>query len=132
MAWVAPKSWVSSDTIADPAAELNRIEGNTKYLYDLLAVFALIAAQTHKLDWVMTDYPTAAQSQNIDDNLRAMAEMYGLPFTARDWTGVVVADYRVWNEWESLLAAVKIIVDYLPGQFIYCGTLYAGEDGGIY
>lgn len=132
MAWVSPKSWVSSDIIADPAAELNRIEGNTKYLYDLLAVFALIAAQTHKLDWVMTDYSTAAQAQNIDDNLREMAEMYGLPFTARDWTGVVVADYRLWNEWESLLAAVKPIADNAGNQLVYCGTFYSGETGGLY
>lgn len=132
MAWITPKSWVSSDTIADPAAELNRIEGNTKYLYDLLVTFALIAAQTHKTDWVMANEISTAQAKNIDDNLHAMADMYALPFTHRDWTGVVVADYRVWNEWENVLAAVKPIADSVGNQLIYCGTFYAGEDGGIY
>lgn len=132
MAWVAPKSWVSSDIIADPASELNRIEGNTEYLYDLLVTWALLDAQTHKTDWSIPTEITTALAKRIDDNLHALADAYGLAYTTRDWTGIVIADYRVWNEWEAVCAALYDWATNGGNQLIYCGTLYAGEDGGIY
>lgn len=105
MAWATPKSWKASDTIADPAAELNRIGANGEYIYTGLSAFSNISAQTYKTDWDATDYITTAQAQNIDDNIRELARMYNHPFTYRDWAGAVRADWLCLNEWENTLLA---------------------------
>lgn len=133
MAWVTPKSWVSTDIIADPAAELNRIEGNCKAVYDLLAMFSVMSAQTHKTDW---SFPaseiTTALEKNTDDNIAVFADLCGLTFTARDWAGVIFADYRLMNEWELTLALCYALVLSIMDSLRYCGTFSCGEDGDIY
>lgn len=132
MAWSTPKTWARTDIIAEPHTELNRIEGNCKYIYDLYIVWAGIPAQTHKTDWAQTSIPTTAQAKNIDDNIRNFAAAAGLAYTTRDWGSIVKADNLLLNEWEDTLAAMKPIADLAAASLDYCGTLYTGEDGDIY
>ena len=129
MAWTGNKSWSPSDVIESPADELNRIEGNQEYLESALD-FTRISNQTHKTDWTMADYPTAAQAQNIDDNIRELATMYHLPFATRNWSSLVRADWQLWTDWERTQATAKTIADLAAPT--YCGTLSTGEDGDIY
>lgn len=125
--WVAPKSWVSSDIIADPAAELNRLEGNCKAIYDLLTPYTIIGAQTHKTDWAAATEITLASMQNIEDNIRAFYDMYALAFTASVWSGIVVADYQLLSYWETKLAAMYVQASALAATIRLCGSFNCGE-----
>lgn len=131
MAWATPKSWASSDVITSPHEELNRIEGNNKYIKDELD-WTRIGVQTHKTDWALADAPTTAQAQNIDDNIREIAQMYHLPYTIRNWSGIVRADWVCLNDWEGTLLSVKPIADLGEASLRFCGTMATGEDGDIY
>ena len=127
MAWGGVKSWVSSDTIAAPETELNRIEGNIKAIYDLLTPYTIVAAQTHKVDWAQTDYPTTAQAKNIDDNIKAFYDLYCLTFTGQDWTGIVFADWRQLNYWETKIQTMYTQALALEATIRLCGSFNCGE-----
>lgn len=126
MAWTTPKTWRASDTLADPAGELNRIGLNGEYIYAGLAPFTNISAQTYKTDWTMADYITLAQAKSIDDNIRELAAMYNHPFTVRDWLSVVQADWRMWNDWENTLAACYDEATTGSTFVQLCGTFNCG------
>jgi len=130
--------------------DLNRIEGNTKIISDLLDGFGYNNSMTTKEDWAETDLHFAAQTERIRNNVETLTEVYHdeKPLTYADvgaqtyaaYGATVYADlfgttvplalrlhYADFNNLELALLNLGSMVDRLAQSFEYCGETYSGE-----
>lgn len=133
MAWQAPVFDRTAEDVAAGAEKccfshglLNRIEGNTRYLAELLGV----TVETH--EWVATDFLTLAEMRRILANLTAVrSAYYALPGSsdipappATLWSDVNAIEEVLWGIrelWERNAARLKV----------YVGEAFVGDGIGV-
>lgn len=131
-------------------ADLNRIEGDTKIISDLLDGFGYNNSMTTKADWIASDLHFTAQLERIRNNVETLTEVYHdeKPLIYADvgaqtyvaYGATVYADlfgttvpavlnlsYADFNNLELALLNLGSMVDRLADSFEYSGETYSGE-----
>lgn len=108
--------------------DLNRIEYNTRYLYDWLQENGYGSRIiTTKTDWTKEDTPRWSDIQRIRENVDYLQESY---FAIPEWKEIVynnTIDSSQMNAFEWDLHLIDLWLSKLAGSFVYSGELYAGE-----
>lgn len=128
--WQTPKTdWTRNDEYN--AADLNRVEGNTKCLADLLATVGYpVALAPVKTDRDYKGFEFADSLSRIEANIHALTTGFFAPpgyIPPKTWTALRPHDWRDANRVESNL---KVLYDWIfrtMDGFKYCGTFYCGE-----
>jgi len=126
--WIAPKTnWNNEDYCN--AADLNRIEGNTEYIADLVDnnMFILVM-DTFKTDWDNKDFPYHTELLRLEDNIKAIKDQTYTPTGFINQTVSVFPSFADFNRWESNLLLLYILINNIINYFQFCGTFTCGED----
>ena len=110
------------------ASDLNRVGAAVEYLQKVLEENGVFVAVAPKLDWQMSDIPTAAQMVQYLADVAALRS--ALPVTdstpetpdAMSGLGWIKA-----NAIEQILVDLDGTIKRIPLGFVYSGELYAGE-----
>lgn len=129
------------------ADDLNRIEGNYRYILEHLETDAIFiphayrnrqettinpdgtATKTTYTDWREHNLPWLSEINRIRANYNALVRLFlvglGLPVLAEsnylDWQEV--------NDWERIAAVGKTIFENMEQEYRRCGAYTCGEDG---
>ena len=143
MSWVAPITDRTADDVAYArqhrssatdnkgalnASDLNRIEGDCRYLADQIAAYGYSISITTKTDYAMSGWPAQAQLNRIRDNIEALQAAYytlaGSP--TMDFTTSI--DWQDVNDIEQNLQNLKILIERMVEGFRRCGSFsfYSG------
>ena len=107
--------------------DLNRIEYNTRYLYDWLQQEGYGTRDlTTKTDWTKEDIPLWSDIQRIRENVDYLQECY---FAIPDWREIVynnTVDADQMNAFEWDLHLIDLWLSRMVSFQVYSGTIYAG------
>lgn len=107
--------------------DLNRIERNTRYLYDWLQQEGYGTRDlTTKTDWTKEDIPLWSDIQRIRENVDYLQECY---FAIPDWREIVynnTVDADQMNAFEWDLHLIDLWLSRMVSFQVYSGTIYAG------
>lgn len=107
--------------------DLNRIEYNTRYLYDWLQENGYVTrGVTTKTDWTKEDIPRWSDFQRIRENVDYLQECY---FSIPEWREIVynnTIDSDQMNAFEWDLHLIDLWLSRMVSFKVYSGTIYAG------
>lgn len=107
--------------------DLNRIEYNTRYLYDWLQENGYgTRTVTTKTDWTKEDIPRWSDIQRIRENVDYLQECY---FAIPEWREIVynnTIDSDQMNAFEWDLHLIDLWLSRMVSFQVYSGTIYAG------
>lgn len=107
--------------------DLNRIEYNTRYLYDWLQENGYgTRTVTTKTDWTKEDIPLWSDIQRIRQNVDYLQECY---FAIPEWREIVynnTIDSDQMNAFEWDLHLIDLWLSRMVSFRVYSGTIYAG------
>lgn len=107
--------------------DLNRIEYNTRYLYDWLQENGYgTRTVTTKTDWTKEDIPRWSDIQRIRENVDYLQECY---FAIPEWREIVynnTIDSDQMNAFEWDLHLIDLWLSRMVSFRVYSGTIYAG------
>ena len=104
--------------------DLNRIEGNIKWLADRLSELGYPSG-VHSRTWELSDLPTGDDILRILGNLTALTTAYYLPEGVRIPRSMAV--YSEINDIEYLLLRLRELSDCMISCFIKTGSIKAGQ-----
>lgn len=137
----------------NPGYDLNRIEGNCKYLADLLNGYGYSVSITTKTDWTDDEFPFLADltriKQNVDSLIEAYHEQGGTAawsdyamltwaalseLTWADISGIMETPssmqnptYTGLNAIEEILYSINEMIALMVESFRYSGSFYSGQ-----
>ena len=123
------KAWSYGQVVDKPDEELNRIEENTEYIVDGLP-WVDWPALSYKYDRIMTDYISADEIDNMENNCKEIAIRYHLPFNHKPFIAGTNVNHLDFNRWEQTVAAMVWLVER-GDQNECCGTFNCGQGGLI-
>lgn len=110
------------------AADLNRVGAAVEHLQKALEENGVFVAVAPKLDWQMSDIPTAAQMVQYLADVAALRSALPVtdstPETPDAMSGL---DWIKANAIEQILVDLDGTIKRIPLGFVYSGELYAGE-----
>lgn len=110
------------------ASDLNRVGAAVEHLRKKLDEYGVIVAVAPKLDWKMSDIPTAEQMVRYRADVAALRS--ALP-TAESTPKVPASmsglDWMKANAIEQILVDLDGTINRIPLGFVYSGEIYAGE-----
>ena len=109
------------------AEDLNRIEGNTQYLSDVLDEYGYNQSFSHKTDWLMGDFPYSAEMERVRTNVLELLEVYHEQDTPLPET-LEKLDWKKLNALENNLKLMYEMIGRMEESFRYCGTFNSGQD----
>ena len=119
--WITPKQDWDSDTYAN-TTDLNRIEGDTEYVQDLIATYDTPPVlDTIKTDWAISDYPYYSEMQRIEQNVKDIATQTATPIGWQVGTITQKMDYSDFNRIESNINALYTQTNNIINAFIRVG-----------
>lgn len=128
------KTWTAQDFYSPD--ELNRIEANTDFIASYLGEAGYpIALEAVKVDRDVTGYEFADSLSRVERNIDALAQGFIEPpgyEQPKAWQAGMRHSHVDANRLERNLKALYQWAEAVVASFKYCGTFYAGEDGGIY
>jgi hypothetical protein len=125
--WISPKTnWNSEDYFN--VADRNRIEGNTDYVADLVAIWGDKPSVVNiKTDWTITDFGFYADILKIETNVNVIKDYMASPDGYIDPVSSLPLDYNRLNIIENDLILLKTMTERIEQQFLYVGTFICGE-----
>lgn len=129
--WQQPKTdWTSVDVYL--AADLNRVENNTKYIRDeVVASGYAVPELTYKTDWTQEDILFNDDFNRIEGNIKTIADVYftGLEWEAlkNNWVPMDSVGYTFANRVEKNLKILYDILNTMRRQYIRFGVCNAGQ-----
>lgn len=110
------------------ASDLNRIEGNCKYLAEMLHSCGYTAhISLIKTDWTMADFPTLSQFTRIRDNITELMRAYAQAEDMPDMRSDDRTDYIDVNNMEFDLDRINHMIADMRAIYVYSGEFYGGE-----
>lgn len=104
-------------------SDMNRIEGNIRYLSDTLSELYYFNKLTTKT-WGRDGLPTTSDMKRLIDNTRSLILSFSEHAPELPTTLLTITDV---NCIEENLHKVKLILDVMTGAFRECDTLECGE-----
>lgn len=107
--------------------DLNRIEINTDVLLSILYGYGYGLGQLDiKTDWIMEDFPYAAELERVRGNVQHLIDIYyeqevPLPVTLEK------PDYIMINSVERVLQLMYEMIDRMVDAFVYSGEITCGQ-----
>jgi hypothetical protein len=127
MAWITPKTdWTATDYYN--AADLNRVENNTSYIKDLLALLGYYAATTaFNMTRTRESIVYYDNINAVENNIKALKdcsyEPLGWITPVTTWVSVYSTfSYTDANRLESNLANLKEMVERIEDAMLFCGA----------
>lgn len=106
--------------------DLNRIEGNTKTVADLISVPVTIK------NWQIGGLPrTNTDYLRIRGNIERVRNGFGIYADTPITPIQPFNHYQKWNDIEKILFDVYNLHKRTTDSYIYCGETYAGEEIGV-
>ena len=124
--WQTPKTdWMSVDVYL--AEDLNRVEGNTKYLRNKLLRLGYFEPEiTTKTNWTQEDVLFAEDFNRIENNIKKIADVYftNSEFEAlkTNWVPMDSVDYTFSNRVEKNLKILYEMIWGMKKRYVYCGV----------
>lgn len=110
------------------ASDLNRVGAAVEYLQKALEETGVFVAVAPKLDWQMSDIPTAAQMVQYLADVAALRSALPVtdstPETPDAMSGL---DWMKANAIEQILVDLDGTLNRIPLSYVYSGEIYAGE-----
>ena len=110
------------------ASDLNRVGAAVEYLQKALEETGVFVAVAPKLDWQMSDIPTAAQMVQYLTDVAALRSALPVtdstPETPDAMSGL---DWIKANAIEQILVDLDGTLNRIPLSYVYSGEIYAGE-----
>ena len=118
--------WLSGMKGAYNASDLNRVEKAVDYVSDRLKTVGWYIAPIVKLDWQISDYPSASEMQRYLDNIRLVRSTLpvGIPQVPNDMNKLT---YTEANTIEQILELVDAAITNIMENIYYCGEIICGE-----
>ena len=127
LAWQEPVTDRDNTTYGN-ATDLNRIEGNTVELVNIISEYDIEPSiGATKTDWGNTDLPYIEELLRLEDNIKAIAEQTYTPLGWQEGTVDNKPDYTDFNRWENNLLWLKDQSRRIKEAFLYCGTFNCGS-----
>ncbi len=120
-------AWIAGLVGCLNAVDLNRIEGNTAYLSDLLNERGYTQVITEKTDWGMQDYPISAEMERVLGNIETLINNYH-PVEVPLPESLDKSTYQTINAVERVLGLMKDMIHRMEKEYRYAGTFAAGQD----
>lgn len=126
--------------------DLNRIEGNYKYVIEQLQTDAIFiphkdrnytetwinsdgeTIQQTYTDWAMENLPDISEMNRIRDNINALITLFLVNMGFTEFVKSNYLNYQEVNGWENMLLQSKIMFENMVKEYIYCGTINCGGD----
>lgn len=126
--------------------DLNRIEGNYKYVIEQLQTDAIFiphkdrnytetwvnsdgeTVQQTYTDWAMENLPDISEMNRIRDNINALITLFLVNMGFAEFVKSNYLNYQEVNGWENMLLQSKIMFENMVKEYIYCGTINSGGD----
>lgn len=108
-------------------SDINRIEGNTRYLADILNKLYYKNNITTKTNWDKNSTISLAHIDRIINNIDALWEKYQKPPEASDLPATMLR-YTHINTIEKNLYLIKEMLDNMTSSFRECGTFTCGGE----
>lgn len=110
------------------ASDLNRVGAAVEYLAQRLDEYGVVVAVAPKLDWQMSDIPTAAQMvQYLADVETLRSALPVAENTPKAPTSMSGLDWMKANAIEQILVDLDGTLNRIPLGYVYSGEIYAGE-----
>ena len=128
------------------AEDLNRIEGNYRYIMEQLEGAAVYIPHTYRrrqekqiqadgtvttttyTDWQEQNLPWLSEINRIRANYTALVRLFlvglGLPVFPES----LYLDWQEVNDWERVAAVGKEMTENMEKEYIYCGTMNSGGE----
>jgi len=133
MAWVAPITDRTEIDISNKTSmaylnytDLNRIEGNTRYINDYIASYGYSSGITNIKTWVVGESLTKVEADRIRNNIQLLIDAFCKLSTLNDIVFNNTFDYTQINILERNLNELNTYIDYMAKAFLYCGDAYMG------
>lgn len=111
------------------ADDLNRIENNSAYLRNKLALYGFYAVFQEKWDWDMTDWPILKELNRIRDAVGLLCSCYYVwPQTPELPEDLSHPYYAQFNVIEQVQKDLDGIIDKMVEGYRYCNDCYCGEE----
>lgn len=130
--WQTPKTnWTSVDVYL--ASDLNRVEGNTQYVAEVLASQGYpVPTMAYKTDWNKRDILLAPDFNRIEGNVQTLGSIY---FKSGEWQALKTnwiqmdsVDYTFANRVEINLKILQEILETMQRQYIRAGVGALGQN----
>lgn len=108
------------------AEDLNRIEGNTQYLHEVLLAYGYSQNPTTKTDWVMSDFPYVDEMERVRLSVAEIISGYYSQTTTVP-SSIESLTWQKLNDLENVLLQVKEMIARMEQSFRYSGTFNAGQ-----
>lgn len=128
--------WLTASRGRYNASDLNRVEGNTRTLADMLAAYGYRVDVETKTDWTMADLAdphtaAAEMSRYLGDIRKLAAAFHTLPTTPEPPGSMDALTHTGANDIEAVQRDIYFLINAMAAEFIYAGEIYAGEDDFI-
>lgn len=109
--------------------DLNRIEGNIKYLFDIFGVINIDV----KTNWNYTDIPTLSDFQRILSNIERLRDLYKVFEETPVTPNIPINTYQKVNDIEKIIHDMYFIYEngslaFARNDPLYKAELYANDD----
>ncbi len=109
------------------AEDLNRIEGNTQYLHEVLLGYGYSQSPITKTNWVMAEFPYIETMERMRKNTKEIIEGYydqptQIPLSIETLT------WQKLNDIEKALLETKEMISKMEESSRYAGTFYVGQE----
>lgn len=109
------------------AEDLNRIEGNTQYLHEVLLGYGYSQSPITKTNWVMAEFPYIETMERMRKNTKEIIEGYydqptQIPLSIETLT------WQKLNDIEKALLETKEMISKMEESYRYAGTFYVGQE----
>jgi hypothetical protein len=125
--WITPKTDWNSENYFNPS-DRNRIEGNTDYVADLVAVWgnkpSIVNVRTN---WDITDFGFYDDILKMESNINVIKDYMAAPNGYVDPVSSLPLDYNRLNIIENDLILLKTMTEKISQQFLYVGQFTCGE-----
>lgn len=135
MAWIEPIIDRSATDIKNKTSkaylnytDLNRIEGNTEYLKDLLISYGYSNGITNlsiKTNWTYSDLITRTEADRIRNNINALRDTFCNLSTLQTIVFDNTFTYTQLNVLESNEKELDTYINYMSNSFNYCNDIYS-------
>ena len=118
--------WLSGLKGTYNASDFNRVEKAVEYIADRLQTAGWYVAPVVRIDWRMSDYPSASEMRRYLDNVRLIRSTLpvGVPQAPDDMNKLT---YTEANTIERILELVDAAITNIMENIYYCGEIICGE-----
>ena len=109
------------------AEDLNRIEGNTQYLHEVLLAHGYSQSPITKTNWVMVDFPYILMMEKVRANVQKIVSGYYAQPTQIPLS-IEILTWQKLNDIEKALLETKEMISKMEESYRYAGTFYVGQE----